>query len=112
MLPNRAEFIPDSKRDGSAATGRGEAAASLTIEAIRAAGTPCPEKRLILDRRQRMPHPRKGKERHDETRLSTSPALILRSGHVHARDTNPNLFFTSKLMACDAEFTESGEMAS
>src|ERR1035438_5704845 len=42
VLPNKAEFMPDRKRHGSAATARCEAAASLTIDEIRAAGTPCP----------------------------------------------------------------------
>ena len=35
--------MPDKKREGLPATARCEAAASFTIDAIRAAGTPCPD---------------------------------------------------------------------
>src|SRR5271165_385459 len=47
VLPNKAEFMPVRNWHGSAASARCEAAASLTIDAMRAAGTPCPDTSAI-----------------------------------------------------------------
>ena len=43
VFPQRTAFIPDKSVAGSVALARCEVAASLTIDAIKAAGTPWPD---------------------------------------------------------------------
>ena len=47
VFPQRTAFMWERKTEGSAAWARCDAAASLTMEAIGAAGTPCPETSAI-----------------------------------------------------------------